>query len=88
MAFSLGTDAAGVQKTSVYVISYLLSFAPSTPAPQVLPAPGVAVTYTDVWDPNEVSVLDVVKNKFVLDDVDATRFSVAIVDFLLALGGH
>ncbi len=88
MAPSLGTNAAGVQKTSTYIISFLLGFAPATPIPQTLPGQGSAVTYTDTWQPDELSVLDRVKNKFVLNDVDATRFSVGIVDFLLGLGGH
>ena len=88
MAPSLATNAAGVQKVSTYISSFLLGFSPPTPQPQVLPPPGTAVTYTDTWTPNEFSVLDRVKDKFVLNDADATRFSTQIVDYLLALGGH
>ncbi len=88
MAPFFNAPAAGVQKLAVYVIAYLLGFGPSTPAPQTLPAPGAAVIYVDTWQPAEFTVLDSVKNKFVLTNVDATRFSVAIVDYLLALGGR
>jgi hypothetical protein len=88
MAQSLATNTAGVQKVSTYIISFLLGFSPPTPQPQVLPPPGTAVTYTDTWTPDEFSVLDRVKDRFVLSDSDATRFSVMIVDYLLALGGH
>ena len=88
MAPSLGTNAAGVQKVSTYIISFLLGFSPPTPQPQILPPPGTAVTYTDTWTPDEFSVLDRVTDRFVLNDSDATRFSTQIVDYLLALGGH
>lgn len=88
MAPSLGTNGAGVQKTSVYVISYLVGLISTTPTPVTIAAPGSAVTYVDTWQSAEFSVLDRVKTKFVLNDADATRFSTYLVDFLLALGGH
>ncbi len=89
MGASLGPiPAAQVQKTSVYIISYLLGFASATPTPITLPAPGTAVTYKDTWAPAEYSVLTRVKSKYVLNGSDATRFAVKIIDYLLALGGH
>jgi hypothetical protein len=88
MAPTLGVNPAGVQKNAVYIVSFLLGFAPSAPEPTSLPLPGTAVTYTDTWTTSELSVLDRVVDKFATNDAGATRISVSIVDFLLALGGH
>ncbi len=88
MSAFLGTTPAAVQKTSVYLISYLVSLGTQTPTPITLPAPGNAVTYTDTWTPKEFPVLDRVKHKYALDDSDATRFSTQLVNYLLAVGGH
>ncbi len=84
----LNVPTAQVQKTSVYLLAFLVGFGSSTPTPVTLPPPNTGATYTDTWQPNEFSVIDGVKTKYVLDDIDATRFSVSIVDFLLSLSGQ
>ncbi len=86
-AFIGGTPAA-VQKTSVFTIAFLVGLGSPTPTPVTLPAAGVATIYTNSWTPPELTTLQTVKNKYVLNDVDAQRFSVGLMDFLLALGGH
>ena len=88
IATYLNTTPDGAQKNAVYLMGFLIGFTPSTPAPQALPASGTAATYITTWNANELSVIDHVKTKFQLDDGDATRLSVALLDFLLALGGH
>lgn len=88
MAPTLGVAPAAVQKTAVYVVSFLLGFAPATTEPTTLPLPGAAVTYADTWSTAELSVLDRVVAKFATSDTGATRISVGIIDFLLALGGR
>jgi hypothetical protein len=88
VATYLGETPVSLHKTSVYIIAYLIGFAPPTPVPTVLPAPGTAATYAITFDAAELSVINSVKAKFVLNDADATRFSVQIVEFLVGLGGH
>ena len=65
-----------------------VGYLPQNPIPQTLPAPGTSATYVSVWDPSEFTVIDSIKTKFVLNDADATRFSFALLSFLLGLGGH
>ena len=88
MAASLKTTTAGVQKTCVYIVSYLLGFISPTPTPVTIRPPGTAVTYTDTWTVPEYSVIDRVGHKFSLADADATRYAMGIISYLLALGGH
>ncbi len=89
IASYLGQTPQQAQKTAVYLVSYLLGFAPrgrlGTP---ILPPTGHSATYTTVWDPNEFSVIDTIMDKYTLNDDDATRFAVYLLDFLLGLGGH
>lgn len=84
----LGVPPEAVQKTSVYIIAYLLSVASGPPTPVSPPAPGSSVTYTSVWDTGEIATLDAVQQRFVLNNIDATHVAVLLVSFLASLGGH
>ena len=84
-----GQTPAQAQTTSVGVVGYLLGFDMTGPVPQFVPdASPIGTTHVSEWQPNEVRVLGVVRDKFALDNEAATRLSVSIVSYLLGLGGH
>jgi hypothetical protein len=72
----------------VYATAYVNALGATTPTPIKLPPMGTAATYTTVWAPNELSILDSVRVKFALGSVGATRASVNVLSYLLALEGH
>ena len=84
----LGESPAAVQKTSVYLLGYLIGFLPANPDPQTPPTAGTAASYTSIWEAPEFSVLDRVEAKFALNGANATRLSIALLSFLIGLGGH
>ena len=88
MAAYLHLTPAATQKRAVYVTAYLNALGPSAPTPIKLPPMGAAATYTTVWAPNELAILDSVRVKFALGSIGATRASVNVLSYTLALEGH
>lgn len=88
VAAYLGVAPDIAQKTAVFVVGYLIGFAPPTQLPQNLPTVGTAVEVETDWAGGEIAVLESVTKKFDLNDSDAIRFSTLLVSYLLALGGH
>ena len=82
------TDDAAAQKTSTFVIGFIVGLIPPGVTPLVpLPQSGSAGV-TSTWTPQEQSVLLTVSKKYALAPADAQHFSTQLVGFLLALGGH
>ena len=82
-------DVGTLQKNSVYLLAFLLSFDPSAPLqPTTLPAPGGDAAYTTQWAPNEVGVIQSVAGHFALSEPDTQRLGVQFLSFLAGLGGH
>ena len=89
IAAYLHLSPAATQKAAVYGTAYLIGLGPSTPTPVTLPAMGTSASYTTVWAPSELAIIDSVRVKFALaGSVAATRLSVYLLSYLLALGGH
>ena len=85
----LGQTPEEVQKSAVFLLSYLVGFLPAGTDPQTLPVSYTnGATYTSKWDQADSSVLHTVSTRFVIDDTDATRLSFWLLDFLLGLSGH
>ena len=57
----LHRSPAATQKAAVYSVAYLLGLAPRAATHANLPTAGSAATYTTVWNPPELTVLDTVR---------------------------
>ena len=88
MAAYLHLTPAATQKKAVYTTAFVNALGPSTPTPVKLSPMGTAATYTTVWAPTELSILDSVRVKYALGSVGATRVSVNVLSYVLALAGH
>ena len=88
VASYLGLSPSEMQKTAVYLLAFLVGYLPAAPTPAALPVAGSSASYSTDWDASEATVLDAVATKFAVDDVDATRLSVYLLNFLLGISGH
>jgi hypothetical protein len=76
------------QKVAVYITAYLIGLGPRVQSPASVARTRSGATYSTVWSQSELGVLDSVRAKFAVGSVGATRVSVNLVSFLLALSGH
>jgi hypothetical protein len=88
IAAYLHQSPASAQKTAVYTTAYLTALGNGARTPTHLPPMGSAASYTNTWAPTELGVIDAVRVKFALGSVGATRLSVYLLSYLLALNGH
>ncbi len=88
VAAYLHVSPAAAQKDAVDLLAYLLARGLKPPKSLTLPAKGNAATYTTVWAPSELGSLNAICRKFSLGAIDATRLSVYVVSYLLALSGR
>ncbi len=87
IAAYLHQSPAQAQKTAVYATAYLIGSRPHAPTPLALPQMGGAATYKNEWEPTELAIIDAVRVRFRLSSVGATRASVYLFSYLLALRG-
>lgn len=88
-AAHFGKSPQDFPKWTVIVFDYLLLIsnpraAPTTPVP---PAVDGTVSYTTTWDASELPALEDFRSQFGLAPVEAQKFAVILVNFLLALDG-
>jgi hypothetical protein len=88
IAAYLHLTPSGAQKDAVYGAAYLLGLGSQQRTPVTLKQIRSGATYTTEWKPSEFSVIDSVRAKFAVGSVGATRLSVYLLSYLLALGGH
>ncbi len=80
-----------LQKLGVAVLSYLLAISQPRPAPApiVPPPPSTGpVAYTTTWTASDVELLRDVEAQYSLTAEQAQKYSVQVLNFLLAIGGH
>ena len=88
IAAHLGITPSKAQGVATFLVAYLTGIAGVGTTPVSLPPAGSSAHYTNTWTESDVFVLDSVGHTFSLNDSDATRFSVYLLDYLLALGGN
>ena len=81
-------DYDELTKFGIYVLAFIDALAPSPePTPVVLGPVGNAQTQTIVWQPDEISILEIVKRRWVLNDEDSHRWGFMVLSFIAAIQG-
>jgi uncharacterized membrane protein len=81
-------DYNELTKFGVYVLAFINAIAPSpNPTPVVLGPAGNAQTQTIIWQPDEMGVLEGVKQRWVVNDEDAHRWGFMVLSFIAAIQG-
>ena len=89
IAGQLGVSRAEVQQTGVYLAAFLLGLDPTAPPEPTTLAPAIEDDYVSTtWPDNALRVPRVIQDRLVLSGVDAHRFSVYLLSYLLSLTGH